>query len=107
MGPGLSILYCRGGRNRTYTNGFGDRCTTTIRRPRGLAVLYQKETKKPRHLFALGMGSVLFTEATVFGKRKFLFYFLLVALGVVRDAPAEAAFELHHRIFDLAHTSNF
>ena len=29
-------LYGRGGRNRTYANGFGDRCTATIRHPRNM-----------------------------------------------------------------------
>lgn len=29
----LAYLKCTGGRNRTHAKGFGDPCTTTIRRP--------------------------------------------------------------------------
>lgn len=32
----------RGGKNRTHTSGFGDRCTTTIRHPYDAFLFYPK-----------------------------------------------------------------
>ena len=49
------------------------------------------------------MGGILPAEVAVFGKRELLFYLLLVALGVMRDAAALAALHLRHRVLDLAH----
>ena len=50
------------------------------------------------------MGRVLLAKTAIFTQSKFFFYLLLVALGVMRDTAAEAAFELHQSIFDLSHS---
>jgi hypothetical protein len=50
------------------------------------------------------VGGVFLAEATVFGKRELFFHFLLVALGIMRDAAASATLELGHVVFNLAHT---
>src|SRR3989344_1341688 len=51
-------LFCRGGRNRTYAESFGDSCTTTIRHPRVsdlsiLAPVYRMKKKVARPSFSL------------------------------------------------------
>ncbi len=92
----------RGGRNRTYTNGFGDRCTTTIRRP--LAANSVTRPTKNRELFALGVGGVLLAEAAIFTQRKLFLHLLLIALGVMRNLSAQTTLQLGHVVLNLAHT---
>lgn len=50
------------------------------------------------------MGSVLLAEAAVLRKGELFLHFLLVALGVVRNAPTGAALQFRHVVFDLSHT---
>lgn len=57
-----------------------------------------------RELFALGVGRVLLAELAVLGKRELLLHLLLVALGVVVDAPARGTLQFRHRVLDLSHT---
>ena len=61
---------------------------------------------KNRELFALGMGGVFLAETAVLRESKFFLYFLLVALGVVRNTATSTALELGHVVLDLSHTKN-
>ena len=92
----------RGGRNRTLAKGFGDPCTTIIRRPQSYNIVAC--STKNRELFALGMGGVLLAEAAVLRKGELFLHFLLVALGVVRNAPAGATLQFCHVVLDFSHT---
>ena len=50
------------------------------------------------------MGGVFLAEATVLRKRKFLFHFFLVTLGVMRNPATSTTLELGHVVLDHSHT---
>lgn len=52
------------------------------------------------------MHRVFLAKTTILGKLKFFFHLLLVSLGVMRNATAQRAFQLHHCILNLSHKKN-
>lgn len=96
-----------GGKNRTHVDGFGDRCITTIRRPRvrGDSPIIAKTARRQKVLLlALVVNVVLTAKTTVLGERKLFFDLFLVALGVVGNTTTFATFQFGHGVFDVSHT---
>lgn len=54
-------------------------------------------------LLRLIVKVALLAEFAVLLERQFFLHFLLVALGVVRDAPTNRALQFSHVFLDLAH----
>ena len=82
----------RGGRNRTYADGFGDRCTTIIRRPHGLCLfsgrLYLKSFQKSR-LKDLRASRFSFYLSNILERGIFIFHVKIPLLSYVLPALAE------------------